>query len=230
MLSYLKTGQCKNVIVLTGNPHDAVWKSFPRACIIGNDAETRARLGLSMDPKINVYDHYITKVFIPWAKTCGPIPTCVLADDLTGKTNFSSAHWNEIVTDFRHFCMADHEEEGHCTFIFSIHYAFKIPPVMREASTHAGLFMQQSFASINALYESFGQMACEKYNDFKDYLNAYTDRERKVLLWYTKNPPQGQYMFQPVIAPRLPNFDCLKGEKQREAEELAKRKRKRLEK
>lgn len=118
-------------------------------------------------------------------------------DDITALIDWKLPIYTKIATEYRHL---------NISVLIGIHYANKCPPVLREASSHVIIFQQQAKRSIEAIYESWGQVF-ETYNVFKQWLAKNTKKYQFVL--YTKvlkdDMPVAQYQPGRVEYP-VPDF------------------------
>jgi hypothetical protein len=193
-------GKCKWVNVLTGTRHDDEWDFLDPEFVIGNDRECRATYGIT-DQKVNVFEWYLENKLIPYCEQPGAEPGILIIDDPTGSCNFMRPMWDQVMTNFRHYC------NGQFSILLASHYPFKIPRVIREAATHAALFSQQSKAANNALFEVFGQAAFGSYKEFLEYMKKFAVHSKRQLVWYAKNTKGNMAQFQPVVAPHdLPDL------------------------
>ena len=128
----------------------------------------------------------------------------IIYDDWTGKIHWDKGLYSQMITDFRHL---------NISLVVNTHYANKVPTLMREAAFNAGIFEQISKRSLDSLYEVFGQAAFENYKAFRDYIVQHTDRNKKIFIWYTRSPLEGQSRFQPVKCPAVPEFRVFNNKK-----------------
>ena len=154
------------------------------------------------DYKINMFEWFVKNKVIPYGEIPGADPGILVIDDPTGSCNFTKDIWSNLFSNFRHLCKKPGQKEGEFSIIIGSHYAFKVPRVVREAATHAGIFQQMTKASITAIYEVFGQGAFETYKDFLAYMKRFTSKDRKLFIWFDRSPTNG-VQFQPVICPKM---------------------------
>lgn len=130
----------------------------------------------------------------------------VIFDDVTGQINWEASVGDEgdqrskcyyrIATEWRHLNLS---------VMIAIHYVYKIPPTLREATNECAIYKQTTKRSIVSLHDTYGQQNFPKYADFMNYLNNNT-KEFQFLFWQ-KAPPPGAKNFVPMKCPHpLPEF------------------------
>jgi hypothetical protein len=203
--------------VITGTVSQKDWGWLDKKCIITDDEETRKRLGAP--DGVNLYDWYVRNKLIPYAKTCKK-PGLVIIDDLTGSVNFLQNHWNQLFTNYRHYCEQPGAEFGDFSVVIATHFPTRVPPTVRETATDVFMFQTQSMPAIVQLFKSYGSSAFGTVKEFNDYLQRFTNRDNHMVLLYKKNPPQGEKMFQPIIAPSGVKMEAMnEGNKKRAADD-----------
>jgi adenylate kinase family enzyme len=161
------------VYIFTGTHYDTEWDMFSPATkkIVIIDKEWDTALRAILDAQ---------------AATPGQ-KALLFIDDYTGKLSWKGGVWEELVTDFRH---------ANTTAVIASHYVYKLTPLVRESATNAAFFQQQSSRSVNALYESFGQMAFDREDDFRKYLSQCT--QDHAFIWYDRKKVGNGTAFQPM--------------------------------
>jgi hypothetical protein len=213
------------VNVFSGSAHDDEWDFLPKRCLITDSEEVRKRLGCGDSTQTpNIYTWYLKNKLIPYCKTTSGKGLTIL-DDLTGSCDFKSDEWSQLFTNFRHYCKKPGDKMGNFSVILSSHYAFKIPPVVREAAFMVAIFQQCSMNAIKAVYQSYCQITGEKYADWNAYQQRFTDREKHTFILFKKEPKPGQKYFQPAVCPPLPTNAFVPFKEEPEKKEDKKRKR-----
>lgn len=194
----LKKGEIKQVHVFTGTPYDDEYGWADPDSIHGNPAEWEAYINALMATQIATPKSQREKILL-------------IFDDWTGKMNWLAATYSKMVSDRRHL---------EFSIYIVCHYANKLPPLMREALTHAAIFEQVSHNSFDALYRSLGEAAFESYKAFRAWLCKVTNREKHIFVWFTRSPKNGEKIFQPLVCPEnLPDFKVFNTERKDEEED-----------
>lgn len=124
--------------------------------------------------------------------------TLWIFDDWTGKLDWTKGIYQQLATDFRQLNL----------ILFIVcHFPHKIPPITREAATDYCMYKQQGRPGIEALYAACGESYFEGKEAWRKWLSSSCDFDKKIFVWYSKNPEAGNSVFQPVQCPAvIPEF------------------------
>lgn len=133
------------------------------------------------DRVVSQYDENRLKRFIKYQKERvemgKPKSAFLILDDILGSINLNAPLWQMLFSQYRHF---------HITIFLSTQYIYRVGTVSRECATYAFMFQQRTFRSLQALYETYGQM-CETFNEFKAII-MNNCKDYQVLMFINNQP------------------------------------------
>lgn len=122
----------------------------------------------------------------------------VIFDDALFDDQFKCNSLKKLTTQLRHY---------NITLIMSSQYANCIPQRMKANSMHTFIFHTDNKNNLEALYNAFGQLFFDSYNDFKKYLLEHTGDYK--FIYYSNMLPQSNLTnnFHSYKAPaKIPRF------------------------
>ena len=102
-------------------------------------------------------------------------PSFVIFDDIQGLLSSQDPTLTQLVSNHRHFKIS-------VFFCFQYIYGRASTPVLRECTTMAFLFNSKGKRTLEALFESFGQLF-ENFKQFKEYYLACTKEKYTAMLY-----------------------------------------------
>lgn len=128
------------------------------------------------------------------------VPALLYFDDITGIINFQEPEWSLLFTTCRH---------KNICLVVCIHYANKVPPLVRECADNACIFAQSTRRAVESLFESYGHDH-ERWMQFRDFIVAQLGDPRKVgktykFLYWSKEA-QGQPFLTMKVPWPIPSF------------------------
>lgn len=102
-------------------------------------------------------------------------PSFVIFDDIQGLLSSADASLTQLVSNHRHFQIS-------VFFCFQYIYGRASTPVLRECTTMAFLFNSKGKRTLEALFESFGQLF-DNFKEFKEYFLACTKEKHTAMLY-----------------------------------------------
>lgn len=98
---------------------------------------------------------------------------CIVLEDQAGAFPWDDKNFTNLLISHRHY---------NTSIIINMQYVNKVPPIVRECSSHVAIFHQYTDRSRQALYDSFGGSFLNK-EEFYKTLNENTE-ERYYFMYY----------------------------------------------
>ena len=124
------------------------------------------------------YDPEILQQYLDGLKKLEPDqiePSFVIFDDIQGLLSNADNTLTQLVSNHRHFKIS-------VFFCFQYIYGRASTPVLRECTTMAFLFNSKGKRTLEAIFESFGQLF-DNFKEFKEYFLACTKEKHTAMLY-----------------------------------------------
>ena len=144
---------------------------------------TKTKFNKSYDylPDDYVYDNYNAEILQRYLDGLKELnehelqPSFVIFDDIQGLLSSQDPSLTQLVSNHRHFKIS-------VFFCFQYIYGRASTPVLRECTTLAFLFNSKGKRTLEALFESFGQLF-DNFKEFKEYFLACTKEKHTAMLY-----------------------------------------------